>query len=176
MIFSMPFCRCSAVRFAFLYKLSFDKHISNLKANVCRKLSSQSKIHSSYRLILSFISLKHFLLPHFDYCDSLFAYFSKTLINKLHKLYNLCLFVLLRLELNNISCEEQQDILKPLNILPFKYRLLLRFSFFLHKIMYGEILNTLTYSACAALALGIFLLSHYCVHNVAESVFQYSYR
>ena len=42
---------------------------------------------------------KTFLLPHFDYCASLFIYFSNTLINKLKKLYNLCLFVLLRLEL-----------------------------------------------------------------------------
>ena len=64
-----------------------------------------------------------------------------TLVNKLNKLYNLCLFVLLRLELNNIPCEDQQTVLKPLNLLPFKYRLLLRFSLFSHKIMNGEILN-----------------------------------
>ena len=83
-------------------------------------------------------------------------------------MYNLCLFVLLRLELNNISSEEQQGILKPLNILPFKYRLLLRFSFFSHKIMYGLILNnvknSLTPSAnpCNILAgTRYLLLSHY---------------
>ena len=123
-------------------KLSFDKHVSNLKANVCRKLFAIKNIFFlSPDIKLHFF--KTFLLPHFDYCASLFIYFSKTLINKLQKLYNLCLFVLLRLELNNISCEEQQVILKPLNILPFKYRLLLRFSFFSHKIMNGEILNNI---------------------------------
>ena len=99
-------------------KLSFDKHASNLKANVRRKLFAIKNIFFlSPDIKLHFF--KTFLLPHFDYCASLFIYFSKTLINKLHKLYNLCLFVLIRLKLNNISCEEQQCILKPLNILPF---------------------------------------------------------
>jgi len=53
----------------------------------------------------------------------------------LYKLYNLCLYILLRLELNHLSIEAQQDILKPLNIMPFKYRLFYRFSLFSHKIL-----------------------------------------
>ena len=45
------------------------------------------------------------------------------------------MYVLLRLELNHLSTEAQQDILKPLNIIPFKYRLFYRFSLFSHKIL-----------------------------------------
>ena len=121
-------------------KLSFKQHVKNIKTTVCRKLFAIKNIFFlSFDIKIHFF--KTFLLPHFDYCASLFIYFSNTLVNKLNKLYNLCLFVLLRLELNNIPCEDQQTVLKPLNLLPFKYRLLLRFSLFSHKIMNGEILN-----------------------------------
>ena len=83
------------------------------------------KIYFFFLLILKCIFFKLFFSPHFDYCSSLFVYFSNTLLNKLYKLYNLCLYILLRLELNHLSIEAQQDILKPLEIMPFKYRLFL---------------------------------------------------
>ena len=66
---------------------------------------------------------------------NLFPSNSNTLLNKLYKLYNLCLYILLRLELNHLSVETHQDILKPLNTMPFKYRLFYWFSLFSHKIL-----------------------------------------
>ena len=45
------------------------------------------------------------------------------------------MYVLLRLELNHLSIETQQEILKPLNTIPFQYRLFYRFSIFSHKIL-----------------------------------------
>ena len=73
-------------------KLSFKKHSSNLKTNVCRKLFAIKNIFFlSFDIKIHFF--KTFLLPHFDNCASLFIYYSNTLINKLNKLYNLCLFV-----------------------------------------------------------------------------------
>ena len=69
--------------------------------------------------------------PVFDWINhNLFVYFSNTLLNKLYKLYSLCLYILLRLELNHLSIEAQQDILKSLTIIPFKYRLFMGFFFF----------------------------------------------
>ena len=65
------------------------------------------------------------------------------LFNKLAKLYNLCLLVLLRLDLElfrNLFYDKQQVILKPLNLLPFKFRLLLSFSLFSHIIICSEII------------------------------------
>ena len=115
-------------------KLRFDKHVKNLKSAVCSKLFTiKNLFFLSFDIKVHFF--KTFLLPHFDYCSSLFVYFSNTLLNKLYKLYNLCLYILLRLELNHLSIEAQQDILKPLNIMPFKYRLFYRFSLFSHKIL-----------------------------------------
>ena len=76
-------------------KLNFKKYFCNLisKTKVCRNLFAIK--------IIFFLAndnkinfLNTFLLPHFDYFASLFIYFSDTLINKINKLYNLCLFVL----------------------------------------------------------------------------------
>ena len=100
-------------------KLNFNKYFSNLKANACRKffLSFDIKIH--------FLILKHFYYHTLTIVGhSLFMYYPNTLINKINKLYNLCLFVLLRIDLNNISCEEQQAILRLYNkfqIIKFMY-------------------------------------------------------
>ena len=83
------------------------------------------------------------LLPHFDYCASLFIHLNQTQIGKINKIYDLCLFVLLKIELKYESLEDQQSKLKPLNILPFRYRLLFRYSIFSYKIVNKLILNNI---------------------------------
>ena len=115
-------------------KLTFVKHVKNLKAAVCSKLFAiKNLFFLSFDIKVHFF--KTFLLPHFDYCTSLFVYFSNALINKLYKLYNLCLYILLRLELTQLSIEQQQSLLKPFNLLPYKFRLFYRFSLFSHNIL-----------------------------------------
>ena len=61
---------------------------------------------------------KTFLLPHFDYCASLFIYFKKTLLDKLERNYNSCLFNLLNLSMD-IDSISQQTLLTPYNLLTF---------------------------------------------------------
>jgi hypothetical protein len=115
-------------------KLNFGHHVKNLKSAVCAKLFAiKNLFFLSYDIKVHFF--KTFILPHFDYCSSLFVYFSNALINKLYKLYNLCLYILLRLELTQLSVEQQQVLLKPLNLMPYKYRLFYRFSLFSHNIL-----------------------------------------
>ena len=115
-------------------KLTFVKHFKNVKAAVCSKLFAiKNLFFLSFDIKVHFF--KTFLLPHFDYCSSLFVYFSNALINKLYKLYNLCLYILLRLELTQLSIEQQQSLLKPFNLLPYKFRLFYRFSLFSHNIL-----------------------------------------
>ena len=122
--------------------LTFNTHISNLKSSVCKKLFSIKNLFSlSFQVKSHFF--KTFLLPHFDYCASLFIHFNQTQIEKINKIYNLCLYVLLKIELNHLSLEDQQSKLKPLNILPFRYRLLFRFSIFSYKIVNKFILNNI---------------------------------
>ena len=120
-------------------KLDFKHHYNNLKKNVLFKLYSIKNIFFlSDSIRLHFF--KTFLLPHFDYCASLFVYFSLTLLNKINKLYNLCLFKLLKISVNNLTESEALSRLKPLNLLPFKCRLFYRFSLFSFKLLNNQIL------------------------------------
>ena len=92
-------------------------NISNLKSSVCKKLFSiKNLFFLSFQVKSHFF--KTFLLPHFDYCASLFINFNQTQIEKINKIYNLCL--LLKIELNHLSLEDQKLKLKPLNILILK--------------------------------------------------------
>jgi hypothetical protein len=68
-------------------------------------------------------------------------YFSNTLLENIKGLYNNCLFHLLDLDFRGKSIDEQYVILKPLNLLPYKYRILFRFSTFCFKILNNIILK-----------------------------------
>ncbi len=96
-------------------------------------------LYDSYSIKLHFF--KTFILPHFDYCSSLFIYFSNTLLENIKGLYNNCLFHLLDLDFRGKSIDEQYAILKPLNLFPYKFRIIFRFSIFCFKILNKIILK-----------------------------------
>jgi hypothetical protein len=126
------------------YKLYLDLFcldiFSNFRAKVTQKLFAIKKIfYLSYSIKLHFF--KTFILPHFDYCSSLFIYFSNTLLENIKWLYKNCLFHLLDLDFRGKPKNEQYAILKPLNLLPYKYRILFRFSTFCFKILNKIILK-----------------------------------
>ena len=82
---------------------------------------------------------KTFILPHLDYCASLFIYFKKTLLDKLERAYNSCLFNLLKIDLgNSLTCVSQQSLFK---LLSFHNRFLYRFSQFSYKVINNVILK-----------------------------------
>ena len=121
-------------------KINFEPHVKLLRAKVTQKLFAIKKIfYLSYSIKLHFF--KTFILPHFDYCSSLFIYFSNTLLENIKGLYNNCLFHLLDLDFRGKPIDEQYAILKPLNLLPYKYRILFRFSTFCFKILNNIILK-----------------------------------
>ena len=121
-------------------KLNFETHVKLLRKKVNQKLFAIKKVfYLSFSIKLHFF--KTFILPHFDYCSSLFLYFSNTLLDNLKGLYNNALFHLLQLNFRGKSIDEQFIILKPLNLLPFKYRILYRFSTFCYKILNKTILK-----------------------------------
>ena len=120
--------------------LSFKDHVDSLKIAVNRKLFSYKKLFFlSFHTKVQFF--KTFILPHFDYCLSLYIYFDKTLLDSIENFFNICLFRLLNLELKHLTLEEQSKVLKPLNLLPFKLRFFYRISIFVYKILNGNILN-----------------------------------
>ena len=71
----------------------------------------------------------------------LFIYFSNTLLNSIKGLYNNCLFHLFNLDFREKSIEYQYETLKPLNLLPYKYRIFSRISTFCFKILNKLILS-----------------------------------
>jgi hypothetical protein len=102
-------------------------------------LNFNDLINLSYSIKLHFF--KTFILPHFDNCSSLFIYFSNTLLENIEGLYNNCLFHLLDLDFRGKPKDKQYEILKPLNLLPSKYRILFRFSTFYFNILNKIILK-----------------------------------
>ena len=92
------------------------------------------KIYFFFLLIFKCIFLKLFfslisiIVPLYFY-----IFLRPYLTNYTNYIISAC--ILLRLELNHLSIETQQEILKPLNAMPFQYRLFYRFSLFSHKIL-----------------------------------------
>ena len=122
--------------------LTFTKYVNVLRKKVNRKLFAKKNIFFlSEKIKLQFF--KTFLLPHFDYCASLFIYFGKTQIDNINRLYNSCLFNLLRIDLHDKPLEEQARVLTDYNLMPFKYRLFYRFSIFSYKIINRFILHNI---------------------------------
>ena len=120
-------------------KLLFNKHVDILIKTINKKLFAIKNIFFlNNKIKLHFF--KTFILPHFDYCASLFIFFSKTLLEKIRKVYNSCLFNLLKIDLHGKTVVEQIDLLAPLNLMPFYCRLFYRISLFVHKILNDQIL------------------------------------
>ena len=123
-------------------KLTFATHIKQLKKAVNKKLYAiRNLFFLSYNIKLQFF--KSFILPHFDYCNSIFIFLTKNLINSLASFYNTCLFILLKIKIKHLDLEEQQKALCKLNLFPFKYRIFYRFCLFSYKILRGKIMKNI---------------------------------
>ena len=71
---------------------------------------------------------KTFIQPHFDNCSSLAVYFNITLMNRIERFYNICLFRLTSIPFLNHSPTQQSLFLKPFNFFPFKIRLFFKLT------------------------------------------------
>lgn len=99
--------------------VSFSSHINNLKKAVNTRLFSISKLfYLSFNLKLQFFKTT-FILPHFYYCNSLIIYINDTVLNQIEKLYNFCIFNVLKKDIYIISLEQQLIILSELRLLPY---------------------------------------------------------
>ncbi|CAF1017588.1 unnamed protein product [Brachionus calyciflorus] len=83
------------------HKLTFLKHVAELRKSINKRLYSIHRLfYLSYKVRLQFF--KSFILPHFDYCMSLYMYFPKRSLQKLANTYNYTIIKLLKIE-NHIS-------------------------------------------------------------------------
>ena len=118
-------------------KLNFEKYASELRININKRLYSINELfHLSFAVKLQFF--KTFILPHFDYCMTILAYFPKKTIQKVADAYYLCLYKLFKI---NPFIKDNQDLnqfnsnLEKLNINCFVHRLIIRLSNFIYSIM-----------------------------------------
>ena len=121
--------------------LSFQNYFKSLKKQVLGKLFSIKKIYF-LPIDVKVQFFKTFIMPHFDYCSSIFIYANNTILNQICKLFNFCIFKLFNLKLNSLSIEEQSSLLSSFNILPLKLRIFYRFTIFCYKILNRKILNS----------------------------------
>jgi hypothetical protein len=120
--------------------LSFTGYLKQLKKNVTSKLFSIHRIFFlSFSIRIQFF--KTFLLPHFDYCNSLLIYFSDSIVNQIESLFNFCIFKLLKIDLKSLTLQDQLKRLSIYNIFPYKYRAFFRLCIFFRKIMSNVILS-----------------------------------
>ena len=122
------------------HNLLFNKYADRLKSTVNQKLYSIKKLfYLSLNIKVQFF--KTFIQPHVDDCSSLAVYFNKTLVNRIERFYNICLFRLTGIPFLNHSLTQQSLILKPFNLLPFKIRLFFKFNTFCNNIYNNKILS-----------------------------------
>ena len=82
--------------------LNFDKYSTQLRGIINRKLYSIKRIFYLTRSVkIQFF--KTFLLPYFDYCLSLFIYFSKTAVKRISNAYYICLDKLFKFKMETKS-------------------------------------------------------------------------
>ena len=122
------------------HNLFFNKFVDRLKSTVNQKLYSIKRLfYLSLNIKVQFF--KTFIQPHFDYCSSLAVYFNKTLVNRIERFYNICLFRLTGIPFLNHSLSQQFTILKPYNLMPFKIRLFYKLNNFCYNIYNNRILS-----------------------------------
>lgn len=74
-------------------RMNFLKYVGYLRLNINRKLFSIKRLFFiSNKVKIQFF--KTFVLPYFDYCSTIYIYFSKQAIQKLSNTYNLSLYKL----------------------------------------------------------------------------------
>jgi hypothetical protein len=118
-------------------KLNFAQHVANMKIQITIKLYSIKRLFFlNKRIKIQFF--KTFILPYFDYCSTLYLYFSKASIQKLFNLYNFCLFKLLKVQFNIIQSADYNKLNNYLEIdrlQSFQHRVLFRFCTFAFKLL-----------------------------------------
>ncbi len=118
-------------------KLSFSKYVGYLKNAVNKKLHSIKRIfYLPTAVKIQFF--KTFVMPYFDYCSSLFIYFSKEMLQKLVNYYNYSLFRLIGFQ-SVVKCSADynnvNNQLAKYNLMNFQHRILNKLLIFSHKIL-----------------------------------------
>ena len=118
-------------------KMNFLKYVGDLRLSINRKLFAIKRLFFlSNDVKLQFF--KTFILPYFDYCSSIFIYFTKSAIQKLSNTYNLCLFKLFKFKWDVKVSNDYNELnsnLEQVNLANFQHRILKNLILFSYKMV-----------------------------------------
>jgi hypothetical protein len=114
-------------------KLNFETYASMIKKSVNRKFYSIKRLFYLCQSVkLQFF--KSFIMPHFDYCSTIFCYFPKATLQKIYNTYNYTIFKLLNLKAT-ADANNFNNLLENYGLNNFQHRLLIRLATFVHNIV-----------------------------------------
>jgi hypothetical protein len=118
-------------------KLTFDDFVAQQCSSINKRLY-MIKRHFYLPEEVKLTFFKSFILPCFDYCISLSIYFNKSNLQRLCKMYYLCLFKLFKFNFENLPINEINSLLEPYNLFSFQHRITSRILTFIAKICSKE--------------------------------------
>jgi hypothetical protein len=117
-------------------KLNFASYAAQIKKNVNIKLYSIKRLFYLCQAVkLQFF--KSFIMPHFDYCSTLFSYFPKATLQKIYNTYNYTIYKLLNLKATS-DANDFNSILEKYGLNILQHRLLIRMTTFVYNIVNFE--------------------------------------
>lgn len=169
-------------------KLNFMKYCCQIRQAINKKLFSIKRLFFLPSAVkLQF--LKTFILPYFDYCSSIYVYFSKAAIQNLSNSYQFCLFKLLGINYNITRLEhfnEFNNLLERKGLQNFQHRIIIRTLVFAHKIISSNnaptnLVNSLKFKKYIQNQYNIRSINHLItpsigtMNNFGENTFKYVY-
>ena len=116
-------------------KLTFNLYAKQLKRTVYSRLYSIKRLfYLSFKVKLQFF--KSFILPLFDYCNTLFIYFSRDTLQSISNLYYICLYLLFKFDFRNLDNLQLEKFLNTYNLESFLFRYFKRLFIFSHKVTF----------------------------------------
>ena len=111
------------------HKLLFEEHYQHVKKLVNIKCFAIKDIFYLSQTVRAHF-FKAFIQPHFDYCASLYIYFSESLLKRFERFYDICIYRMLKIKLFDLDVDEQLAELSERGLMPFRVRYFYRLSIF----------------------------------------------
>ena len=119
-------------------KLTFNHYGKKLKRCVYTRLYSIKRLfYLPFKVKIQFF--KNFILPLFDYCSSLFIYFSQDTLQSIYNLYYTCLYLLFKFDLRNLDNIQLEKFLNTYSLDSLLFRYFKRLFTFSHKIFINKL-------------------------------------
>ena len=119
-------------------ELKFDRHITNICSKINRKAFVISRRFFLFNKKFKSTLFKLFLMPHFEYCSSIFALTTSENRTRLDKCFTKNIKLFLNVNIKDESTRSQECLLRDYKIQPLVLRLFFHLCMFLHSSFFNE--------------------------------------